>query len=152
MLAALAEFNAACSTWLPQMSKNDLQEAIYGFAEVVEVPAEELMPDLRQSKIDLKIAKAEVTALKRKLAGKLPPRESSADAWARHSAEACASIEALIFMQQHFEGAKDGQPDSLQEGPYAQKCDEICAIDLDSALSTLLEAESADVPLGFGRD
>jgi hypothetical protein len=149
---ALAEFNAACSTCLPQMSENDLQAAIYGFAEVVEVPAEELMPDLRQSKIDLKIAKAEVTALKRKLAGKLPPRESRAEAWGRHSAEARSSIEALISMQQEFEEAKDGQPDSLQEGPYAQKCEEICAIDLESALSTLEEAESTEVPLGFGRD
>jgi hypothetical protein len=149
---AMAEFNAACSTCLPQMSENDLQAAIYGFAEVVEVPAKELMPDLRQLQHELKIAKAEVTALKRKLAGKLPPRESRADAWGRHSAEACSSIEALISMQQEFEEAKDGQPDSLQEGPYAQKCEEICAIDLESALSTLEEAEAAEVPLGFGRD
>jgi len=149
---AMAEFNAACSTCLPQMSENDLQAAIYGFAEVVEVPAKELMPDLRQLQHELKIAKAEVTALKRKLAGKLPPRESRADAWGRHSAEARSSIEALISMQQEFEEAKDGQPDSLQEGPYAQKCEEICAIDLESALSTLEEAEAAEVPLGFGRD
>jgi hypothetical protein len=149
---AMAEFNAACSTCLPQMSENDLQAAIYGFAEVVEVPAKELMPDLRQLQHELKIAKAEVTALKRKLAGKLPPRESRADAWGRHSGEARSSIEALISMQQEFEEAKDGQPDSLQEGPYAQKCEEICAIDLESALSTLEEAEAAEVPLGFGRD
>jgi hypothetical protein len=100
----------------------------------------------------LKIAKAEVTALKRKLAGKLPPRESRADAWGRHYAEACSSIEALISTQQEFEEARDGQPDSLREAPFAQKCDAICAIDLESALSTLQEAESAEVPLGFGRD
>jgi hypothetical protein len=149
---ALAEFNGACSTCLPQMSENDLQAAIYGFAEIVEVPAKELMPDLRQLQHELKIAKAEVTALKRKLAGKLPPRESRADAWGRHYAEACSSIEALISMQQEFEEARDGQPDSLREAPFAQKCDAICAIDLESALSTLQEAESAEVPLGFGRD
>jgi hypothetical protein len=149
---ALAEFKAACGVCLPKMNADDLQEAIDYFAEAVEVPAKELMPDLQLFQIDLKIAKAEVTALKRQLAGKLPPRESRAAAWSRLAGEACADVEALIEYQQEFEQAKDGQPDSLQDGPFAQKCDEICGIDLASALDTLQEAESADLPLGFGRD
>ena len=91
---ALAEFNVTCATWLTRMRGDDLQQAIDHFAEVVEVPAKDLMPDLRQLQHELKIAKAEVTALKRKLAGKQPPPESRAEAWARHSAEACSSIEA----------------------------------------------------------
>jgi hypothetical protein len=111
-----------------------------------------LMPDLKDARFNEKIARAEVAALKRKLAGKLPPRESRAAAWSRHAGEACANVEALIEFQQEFETAKDGQPDSLQDGPFAQKCEEICGIDLESALSALQEAESADLPRGFGRD
>ncbi len=149
---ALAEFNTACSTCLPKMHGNDLQQAIDGVAEVIEVPAIELMPDLRHALMAERIAKAEVTAMKRKLAGKLPPRESRAAAWKRLAGAARTSIEELISMQQEFEEAKDSQPDSLQDGPFAQKCEEICGIDLESALSTLEGAESAEVPLGFGRD
>jgi hypothetical protein len=149
---ALAEFNTACATCLPKMHGNDLQQAIDGFAEVIEVPAIELMPDLRHALMAERIAKAEVTAMKRKLAGKLPPRESRAAAWKRLAGAACTSIEELVSMQQEFEEAKDNQPDSLQDGPFAQKCEEICGIDLESALSTLEEAESAEVPRGFGRD
>ena len=146
---ALAEFKAACGKQLPKMNGNDLQEAIGYFAEVVEVPANELIPDLRDMQIELKIAKKENTALKRKLAGKLPPRESRAQAWPRLAGEAAAVIEELINYQSEFERAKDAQPDSLQDGPFAQKCDQICDIDLGSALSTLQEAEAAEVPLGF---
>jgi hypothetical protein len=149
---AFTEFEVACTTWLPKMNSEHLQEAIDHFAEVVDVPAEELMPDLKRARIDVKIAKTEVTALKRKLAGKLPPRESRAAAWSRLAGEAAANIEELISLQAEFESAKDAQPDNLQDGPFGQKCDEICGIDLESALSTLQEAEGAEVPLGFGRD
>jgi len=110
------------------------------------------MPDLKRARIDVKIAEAEVTALKRKLAGKLPRRESRAAAWSRLAGEAAANIEELISLQAEFERANDAQPDNLQVGPFGQKCDEICGIDLESALSTLQEAEGAEVPLGFGRD
>ena len=134
------------------MNSDHLQEAIDFFAEAVEVPANELMPDLSIVQFDLKIAKAEVTALKRKLAGKLPPRESRAAAWSRVTSEATDAIERLMEYQSEFEEAKDGQPDSLRDGPFAQKCEEICGIDLQGALETLQEAESAEVPLGFGRD
>jgi hypothetical protein len=149
---ALAEFKVACATLLPKMTGDTLQQAIDHFAEVVEIPASELMPDLRAAQIDAKIAKAEVAALKRRAAGKLPPRESRAAAWARLAGEAVANVEELIDYQQEFQDAKDGQPDSLQDGPFAQKCDEVCNIDLESALVTLQEAEGVDVPLGFGRD
>ena len=149
---ALGEFRAACETLLPKMHGDDLQNAIDGFAEVVEVPAAELMPDLNQLRSDLKIAKAEITALKRKLAGKLPPRESRAAAWARLAEEAASCIEALIDYQQEFDAAREAQPESLQEGPSAQKCEQIGMIDLGSALEILQEAESADLPLEFGRD
>jgi hypothetical protein len=101
---------------------------------------------------DLKIAKAEVTALKRKLAGKLPPRESRAAAWSRLTREATDAIEQLIEYQSEFEEAAEAQPDRLRDGPFAQKCEQIREIDLASALETLKEAEDAEVPLGFGRD
>jgi hypothetical protein len=149
---ALAGFKAACGKWLPNMNSDDLQAGINYFAEAVEVPAEELMPDLKRAQFDVKIAKAEVTALKRKLAGKLPPRESRAAAWARLASEAASNVEELIEYQSEFESMRDAQPDSLQNGPLAQKCDGICDIDLQSALSILEEAANAEVPLGFGRD
>jgi hypothetical protein len=149
---ALVEFNAACTTWLPQMNGTDLQSAVDSFAEVVEVPAENLIPDLKESVMDLKIAKAENTVLRRKLAGKLPPHESRAARWTRLADEAHSSVEELISMQEEFAEAKEGQPENLQDAPFAQKCDVICDIDLQSALSPLEEAANAEVPLGFGRD
>jgi anti-sigma28 factor (negative regulator of flagellin synthesis) len=149
---ALAEFKFACEAWLPKMNADDLQYATDHFAEVVEVPANELMPDLRSAQFDVKIAKAEVTALKRKLAGKLPPNESRAAAWSRLASEAASNIEELISYQGEFEEARDAQPDSLQDGPFAQKCEAVCKIDLATALEYLQETENADLPLGFGRD
>jgi hypothetical protein len=151
-MKALAAFKAASGQLLPGMNSDHLQEAIDYFAEAVEVPANELMPDLSVVQFDLKIAKAEVTALKRKLAGKLPPRESRAAAWARLASEARDNVETLMEFQQEFEQIKDEQPENLQDSPFAQKCEEICGIDLESAHSALQEAEDAEVPLGFGRD
>ena len=148
---ALAKFKTSCGILL-KMNIADLQDAIDHFAEVAQVPAGELVPDLGMVQLDLKIAKVEITALKRELADKLPPRESRAARWLRLAGDAVGSTEELIALQQEFAEAKDGQPDSLQNGPFAQKCDEICGIDLESALETLQEAESAEVPLGFGRD
>jgi hypothetical protein len=149
---ALAEFLSACETLLPKMGDDDQQTAIDHFADVVDVVAGDLMPDLNRLRLDVKIAKAEVTALKRKLAGKLPPRESRAAAWARLAEEAAGNIQALIDYQSEFESAKEAQPESLQEGPFAQKCEAVCGIDLESALEIVHEAESADLPQGFGRD
>jgi hypothetical protein len=60
---ALAEFRAACVKWLPQMNEDGLQKPIDTFAEVVEVPANELIPSLTILQIDLKLAKAEITVL-----------------------------------------------------------------------------------------
>jgi len=148
---ALAKFKTSCGILL-KMNVADLQDAIDHFAEVAQVPAGELVPDLGMVQLDLKIAKVEITALKRELADKLPPRESRAARWLRLAGDAVGSTEELIALQQEFAEAEDGQPDSLQNGPFAQKCDEICGIDLESALETLQEAESAEVPLGFGRD
>ena len=149
---ALAEFKAACGKWLPNMNSDDLQAGIDYFAEAVEVPAEELIPDLKAAQFDVKIAKAEVPALKRKLVGNLPPHESRSKAWARLAGQAAENVEALIEYQQEFQDVKDGQPENLQNGPLTQKCDVICDIDLRSALETLEEAANAEVPLGFGRD
>jgi hypothetical protein len=148
---ALAVLKLACDQ-LPEMNADDLQAGIDYFAEAVEVPATELMPDLKYVQMDLKIAKAEVAALKRKLAGKLPPRESRAARWQRLAGEAEHDVEELISMQQEFQEAGDSQPDGLQDGPFAQKCNEICDIDLEGALGTLQEASGVEGPLGFGRD
>jgi hypothetical protein len=149
---ALAAFKAACGDLLPKMNADDLQLAIDYFAEAVEVPATELMPELKDAQMKLKIAKAEVAALKRKLAGKLPPRESRAAKWQRLAGEAEHDVEELIAIQQEFQEARDSQPDGLQDGPFAQKCNEICDIDLEGALGMLQEANGVEVPLGFGRD
>jgi hypothetical protein len=149
---AFAAFKVACSKFLPGMNSDDLQKAIDFFAEAVEVPANELLPDLSIAQFNLKIAKQEVTVLKRKLAGKLPPRESRSTAWTRLTGEAAAAVEQLIEYQSEFEDAMEAQPDSLRDGPFAQKCEEIRGIDLQGALETLQEAENAEIPLGFGRD
>lgn len=83
---------------------------------------------------------------------KKPKKESRAARWARVASEAHAKVEELKDMQGEFEEWRDNVPDSLQSSPMYEKLDTICDLDLDGALSTLDEAEGADVPLGFGRD
>jgi hypothetical protein len=80
-----------------------------------------------------------------------PP--SRATRWADAAADAVAALETLKAIQEdELEPWKDGLPENLQSSELGNKLDTICGIDISSALEAAEEAESADMPLGFGRD
>lgn len=73
--------------------------------------------------------------------------------WGEAAAAAVAAVEDLKSMQDDdFQPWKDGLPENLQSSAVGEKLDAVCDLDLDSALSTLQDAEGLDLPLGFGRD
>ena len=72
-----------------------------------------------------------------------------------------SAIEDVKEVQSEFQEWRDNLPESLTASPLGEKLDAVTELDLgvlDSALdfdavrSALEEAESADLPLGFGRD
>lgn len=86
---------------------------------------------------------------------KSPPKkkkESRAARWSRLASEALGIAQELKEIQDEFESWKDNLSENLQSSPVGEKLEEICGIDLESAVSALEEAEGADVPLGYGRD
>lgn len=73
--------------------------------------------------------------------------------------EATAAVERLKEVQEEYGEWKDNLPENLQQGALADKLEEVTNIDLEGALSSLEEADSAvgeadgaDLPQGFGRD
>jgi hypothetical protein len=84
-----------------------------------------------------------------------PPRPkplSRADRWSAAVGQAKEGLEALLELQGEYESWKGNLPESLESSPVGQKLETVCDIDLQGSLDTLEEAESADLPLGFGRD
>lgn len=76
-------------------------------------------------------------------------------------AELEEGVSELEELKEEFESWKDNLPENLQQSPLGEKLEAVCDLDLDftdltSALddaeSKLSEAESIDLPLGFGRD
>lgn len=65
-------------------------------------------------------------------------------------------LEDLEEIRVEYEDWRDNLPESLQSSTTADKLDEICNLDIESALqdveSLLDEAEGLELPLGFGRD
>lgn len=72
--------------------------------------------------------------------------------WADAAGAATAALTDLQDIQQEFEEWKDNLPENLQQSALGEKLEAVCNIDISSALEAAEEAESADLPLGFGRD
>lgn len=81
---------------------------------------------------------------------KRPP--SRATRWADAASRAVSALEELQEIQSEFEDWKGNLPENLASSPLGEKLDAVCDLDISSALDTAQEAESADLPLGFGRD
>jgi uncharacterized protein YhaN len=86
-----------------------------------------------------------------------PERWKSSLANARDAYEKLQTIlEDLEEIRVEYEDWRDNLPESLQSSATADKLDEICNLDIGSTLqdveSLLDEAESLELPLGFGRD
>lgn len=69
------------------------------------------------------------------------------------------ALENLREVQEEYESWKDNLPESLQSATVGEKLEAVCDLDVEGAKSALEEvtnlldeAESADLPLGWGRD
>ena len=73
---------------------------------------------------------------------------------------ACSELRAV---QEKYEEMRDNMPDNLRSSAYGEKLEEVCNLEIEDAAqrirdaveeveSVLVDAEGADLPLGFGRD
>lgn len=104
---------------------------------------------------------------------KRPKRQSRGDRWMEavgHAREAFDALQAahgdlenaledLRDVQSEYSEWRDNLPENQRDGATGSKLDAVCDLDLESCLpdlgdleSALDEAESADLPLGYGRD
>jgi ParB family chromosome partitioning protein len=72
--------------------------------------------------------------------------------WGEACGMAIDGLEELNALREEYEAWGDNLPDNLRGGATEDKISDITAMDFDSALDAVQEAESADLPLGFGRD
>lgn len=72
-----------------------------------------------------------------------------------------AAMSDLNDLRSEYEDWRDNLPEMLESSPVAEKLDAVCELDFEveaaestfDELETLIgEAESADLPRGFGRD
>ena len=66
------------------------------------------------------------------------------------------AISELQSLQEEYQEWADNLPENLQSSALAEKLQAICDLDFSSGVdeiqSLIEEAESLDLPLGFGRD
>jgi len=72
--------------------------------------------------------------------------------WEAAAAAAVGAMESLHELQVECEEWRNALPESLQDSPTAEKLDAVCALDLNSALEIVQEAESTELPRGYGKD
>lgn len=80
------------------------------------------------------------------------PYESKSKRWSRLCATAKDALDQLKEMQDEYQEQLDNLPENLQSSARGEKLSTVCDLDLESAVSTIDEAEGTDLPLGFGRD
>lgn len=83
---------------------------------------------------------------------KRPKPASRAQRWADAAGRAQAALEELKDIQSEFEEWRDNVPENLQSSSLYEKLEAVCDLDIEGAVSTVEEAASVDLPLGFGRD
>ncbi len=79
-------------------------------------------------------------------------RKSRADRWAEAATRAVAALEELRELQEEYEAWRDNLPENLSGSALAEKLETLCDLDIEGALDIAQEAESADLPLGWGKD
>lgn len=90
--------------------------------------------------------------IKEALAPKKVKPESAPARWARLVGVAKDALQELEEMRSDYGDKFDNMNEGLQASAYGQKCQAMQDLDLQSAIDALDEAESTDLPLGFGRD
>lgn len=78
--------------------------------------------------------------------------KSRTQRWQDACAAAQTAIQDLLDLQQEYQDWLDNLPENLQDSALGEKLQAVCDLDLEGAQGTIEECESADLPLGFGRD
>jgi hypothetical protein len=79
-------------------------------------------------------------------------KQSRSQRWADAVAKAKEGLEALKELQDEYQEWYDNMNENLQGGATGEKLQAITELDIDGAISTVDDCESADLPQGFGRD
>lgn len=111
-----------------------------------------LVADLMESGQERAAVRATLVAHLGPPTKKRKPSTSRTARWSDAASRAASALSELKGIQEEFESWKDGLPENLSGSALADKLETVCYIDLDSAVDAVEEAESADLPLGFGRD
>lgn len=72
--------------------------------------------------------------------------------WADACQRAADALSDLRGIQEEYEEMKDNLSDGLTETPFGQKLEEVCGLNIESAVDLVGECEGVDLPMGFGRD
>jgi hypothetical protein len=62
------------------------------------------------------------------------------------------ALEELEDLRSQYEEWYDNLPENLQGSAVGDKLENVVGLDIQGAIDTVSEAESLDLPLGFGRD
>jgi hypothetical protein len=79
-------------------------------------------------------------------------RATRPERWSDAASKAVAALSDLCEVQQEYQDWYDALNDSAQSSPMGEKLDAIINLDLNGAKDTAEEAESAELPMGFGKD
>lgn len=77
---------------------------------------------------------------------------SRATRWGQAAADAVHALTELQEVQQEYQEWNDNLPENLRGSALGEKLDTVCELDIEGALDTVTDAESTDLPQGFGRD
>ena len=72
--------------------------------------------------------------------------------WALACGEVSGGLDDLRSIQDEYREWLDNMPENFQASTTAQKLEQVIDLDVESVLLFVDEAESIDLPLGFGRD
>jgi len=85
-----------------------------------------------------------------------PPSEPRVPGRTSRWVQACgvvgSALEELQSMQEEYREWLANMPENLQSSATGLKLEAVTDLDIESALAFVSEAESIDLPLGFGRD
>ncbi len=72
--------------------------------------------------------------------------------WADATQKAIEAIEDILEIQQEYEDWKESLPENLESSTLGEKLEEVCEMDIEEAKGLIEDAQSLDLPRGFGRD
>jgi hypothetical protein len=118
----------------------------------VEAERDQLLKRAISAEVDL----AELQRKQRKQAAPTPPKrekpKSRPERWSAAASEAEDSLNELLSIQEEYQNWLDNLPENFQSSALAEKLQAVADIDIQSAVDAASEANSLDLPRGFGRD